>query len=184
MGAGFEAKERNEGASLASHTAPKGLSTKAQINLSRALQEDGALNMVGAVRRLEAAVTEGFAAWYAGRALCGLTHDTNWGYVHELRRCAARIRKQPGASARESLDDQLLHLAQTTNSESSIKKLLSGIRLLEKLRWAPSTVCAGDWLFVKRVEEFREKAGKPPFKTWASLRSFADMCRLASGAAD
>ena len=140
--------------------------------------------MVGTVRRLEGAITEGFAASYAVTALCGLADDTNKGYVHKLRRYAARIRKQPGASARQSLDDQLLHLAQTTNSESSIKKLLSGIRLLEKLRWAPSTVSAGDWLFVKGVEEVHEKAGKLPFKTWASLRVFADMCRLARGAAD
>ena len=108
--------------------------------------------MVGAVRRLETAVTEGFA----GTALCGLADDKNKGYLHELRRYAARIRRQPGASARESVDDQLLHLAQTTNSESSIKKLLSGVRLLEKLRWVPNTICAGDWLFVKGVVQKKD----------------------------
>ena len=97
--------------------------------------------MVGAVRRLEAAVTEGFAASYAGTALCGLADDTTKGYIHELRRYAARIRKQPGASARQSLDDQLLHLAHTTSSESSIKKLLSGICAEED---RSSLLCARD----------------------------------------
>ena len=43
------------------------------------IHRDDALHMVGAVRRLEAAVTEGFAASYAGRALCGLTDDTTRG---------------------------------------------------------------------------------------------------------
>ena len=147
------------------------------------VHRDEALGMVGAVRRLETAITEGFATSYTGTALCGLADDTNKGYLHELRRYAARVRSHPGASARESLDDKLLHLAQTTNNGSSIKKLLGGIRLLEKLRWVPSTVCAGDWAFVKGVESFHDKAGKLPLKTWASMRGFTDISRLAQGAA-
>ena len=114
----------------------------------------------------------------------GPADDTNKGYLHELRRYAAHIRRQLGASARESLDDQLLHLAQSTNNESSIKKPLGGVRLLEKLRWVPNMVCARDWLFVQGVEGFHEKAGKLPLKTWASMRGFTDMCRLAHGVAD
>ena len=107
--------------------------------------------------------------------MCGLADDTNRGYLQELRKFA---------SARTSLDDQVLHLVQTTQSESSLKKLLSGLRLLEKLRWIPPTVSAGDWLVVQAMEKYQEKLGKVSSKSWASMRGFANMCKLARSPAD
>ena len=116
--------------------------------------------------------------------MCGLTDDTNRGYLQELRKFVRRIRQQPGASARTSLDDQVLHLVQTTQSESSLKKLLSGLRLLEKLRWIPQTVSAGDWLVMQAMEKCQEKLGKVGSKSRASMRGFASMCKLARSPAD
>ena len=113
----------------------------------------------------ETVVTEGYATSYAGTLLYGLADDTKKGYLQEWRRFAVRVQKQPGASARESVDDQLRRLAKTTSSEASIKKLLIGIRLLEKLQWVPNTVCAGDWLLGQGVERYHEKARNPPLKT-------------------
>ena len=46
-----------------------------------------------------------------------------------------RVQKQPGANAKESFDNHTLQLMRTTASESALKKPLSGIRILEKLRW-------------------------------------------------
>ena len=140
--------------------------------------------MVNAVRRLEEAVSAGYASSYAGTTVCGLAEDTNRGYLQELRKFTRRIRQQPGASARTSLDNQVLHLAQTTQSESSLKKLLSGLRLLEKLRWIPQTVSAGDWLVVQAMEKYQEKLGKISSKSLASMRGFASMCKLARSPAD
>ena len=90
--------------------------------------------MVDAVRHLEQAVAAGYGGSYAATALQAFANETQHGYRRELRRYAARIRKQPGASTRESLDDHILHLVQTTSSESSIKRLISDVKILEKLR--------------------------------------------------
>ena len=136
------------------------------------------------MRKLEAAISAGYTSSYAGTAVCGLADDTNRGYLQELRTFARRIRQQPGASARTSLDDQVLHFVQTTQSRSSLKNLLSGLRLLEKLRWIPPTVGAGDWFVVPAMEKYQEKLGKVSSKSWASMRGFANMCKLARSLAD
>ena len=106
------------------------------------------------------------------------------GYLQELRKFVRRVRQQPGASAQTSLDDEVIHLVQTTQTESSLKKLLSGMRLLEKLRCIPPTVAAGDWLVVQAMEKYQEKLGKVSAKSWASMRGFASMCKLARDPAD
>ena len=148
------------------------------------LLTDDAVRMVEAACKLEVAVNAGYAVSYASRAMCGLANDTRTGYGGELRKLVARIRKQPGASAWESIDDQILFLVQHHQTDSALKKLLSGIMVLEKLRWIPRTVCAGDWLVVQAVESFREKITKRKSKTWASMHGFLLMCQLARGAAD
>ena len=77
---------------------------------------------------------QGYGALYATTALQGIARDTLEGYRGEVRKYAARIRRQPGASTRESLHDQTVHLVQSTSSDASIKKLISGVCILEKLR--------------------------------------------------
>ena len=143
-----------------------------------------AICMVSAMRWLEQAVATGYGGSYAATTLQAFASDTRLGYQRELRRYAACIRKQPGAGARESLDDHTLHLVQTTSSDSSIKKLISGVRILEKLRWVPPTVCAGDWLVVQSIEKFQQKIGKIPAKTWVLRRGLSATCRMATSPAE
>ena len=59
--------------------------------------------------------------------------------------------------------------------EGNIKKLLSGVRLLEKLGWIKSTVRPGDWYLVLGVEKERERQGRGAVKEWASMEALRYM---------
>ena len=67
------------------------------------IHQHDALQLVDAVRKLEAAVSAGYASSYAGTAVWGLADDTNRGYRQELRKFARRIRQQPGPAREPAL---------------------------------------------------------------------------------
>ena len=57
------------------------------------------------------------------------------GYLQQLRRVRYRLAKHPGVSLRKALNEQLLWKVQQEHTESNSKKLVSGVRLLEKFNW-------------------------------------------------
>ena len=73
------------------------------------------------------------------------------------------------------LEDELGDIAAQDVGEGNIKKLLSGVRLLEKLGWIKSTVRPGDWYLVLGVEKERERQGKGAVKEWASMEALRYM---------
>ena len=61
-------------------------------------------------------------------------HSTD-GYSDALRRLAITVRRQPGASTRECMQDHMPGIVRTTESDGGLKRVLTAVRVLEKFRW-------------------------------------------------
>ena len=85
------------------------------------------------VRRLHEEASKWFAESYTATALVGIADDTQDSYLEELRKFATFAKMRPGESNREALSVYMLHLVCTTGSDGDFKKVLAGVRFLEKL---------------------------------------------------
>ena len=74
-----------------------------------------------------------------------------------MRRLPVTVRRQPGASARGSLQDHMLGIIRTTESDSGPRKLLAAVRVVEKFKWIQPSVCPTDWKLVDAVASVPEK---------------------------
>ena len=131
--------------------------------------------MAEAVERLGQAVRDGWGAGYDANVVRGLSKSTLDGYLGALAQLRRRERMQPGCDRRRVLEDELGDIAAQDVGEGNIKKLLSGVRLLEKLGCIKSTVRPGDWYLVLGVEKERERQGKGAVKEWASMEALRYM---------
>ena len=99
--------------------------------------------MAEAVERLGQAVRDGWGAGYDASVVRGLSKSTLDGYLGALAKLRRRERMQLGCDRRRVLEDELGDIAAQDVGEGNIKKLLSGVRLPEKLGWIKSTVRPG-----------------------------------------
>ena len=107
--------------------------------------------MAEAVEHLGQAVRDGWGAWYDAIVLRGLSKSTLDGHLEALAKLRRRERMQPGCNRRRVLEDELGDIAAQDVGEGNTKKLLSVVRLLEKLGWIKSKVRPGDWYLVPGV---------------------------------
>ena len=112
--------------------------------------------LMDAIRRFKRATGDEYATTYESTAVRGLEKETRQGYAAALSRLARTLRQQPGATARESLEDHLLDSARTSSSESGTKKVLSAVRVLEKFGWVELLVMPMDVRFVKAISAFHD----------------------------
>ena len=131
--------------------------------------------MAEAVERLGQAVRDGWGAGYDASVVRGLSKSTLDGYLGALAKLRRREHMQPGCDRRRVPEDELGDIAAQDVGEGNIKKLLSGVRLLEKLGWIKSTVRPGDWYLVLGMEKERERQGKGAVKEWASMEALRYM---------
>ena len=89
---------------------------------------------------LEAAVAGDYAPSYATTAVRGLYIASVTGYLQQLRRVRYRLARHPGESLRTAIDEHLLSEVQQEHTKSNSKRLLSGVRLLEKFNWLQPTI--------------------------------------------
>ena len=120
-----------------------------------------------------------FVVSYASIALHEFTKDTRNSYG-ALRRLTVTVRRQPGATARECLQDHILGIVRTTDYDSGVRRILAAARVLEKFKWIPPLVCPMDWKLVDAVAACHHKRRCATNKYWASMRVFGSLCRLAS----
>ena len=120
--------------------------------------------MAEAVKRLGQAVRDGWGAGYNASVVRGLSKSTLDRYLGALAKLRRRV-----------LEDELGDIAAQNVGEGNIKKLLLGVRLLEKLGWIKSTVQPGDWYLVLGVEKERERQGRGALKEWASMEALRYM---------
>ena len=135
--------------------------------------------MAEAVERLGQAMRAGWGAGYDTSVVRGLCKSTLDGYLGALAKLRRRERMQPGCGRRRVLEDELGDIAAQNVGEGNIKKLLSGVRLLEKLGWIKSIVRPGDWYRVLGVEKERERQGRGAVKEWASMEALRYMAGVA-----
>ena len=131
--------------------------------------------MAEAVERLGQAVRDGWGAGYDASVVRGLSKSTLDGYLGALAKLRRRERMPPGCDRRHVLEDELGDIAAQNVGEGNIKKLLSGVRLLEKLGWIKSTVRPGDLYLDLGVEKERERQGRGAVKEWASMEALRYM---------
>ena len=143
-----------------------------------------AVALVEAIRKFQRAATDDYTATYEASALRGFAKETRAGYAAELRRLARTLQRQPGASARESLQDQLLRSVRESRSDSGPRRLLSAVRILEKFGWVRPIVVAMDWKLVEAVARFHDEAHDAGSKFWASMGCLRALCRLCTAPAD
>ena len=91
---------------------------------------------------------------------------------------------QPGCHRRRVLEDELASLVEKGMGESAVKKVLSAVRLLEKLGWLRRTVRPGDWYLAVGAAKAAEKAGRTTVKEWASMGALQHMAAAAGSAAE
>ena len=130
------------------------------------------------------AVAADFAVTYDTCAVHGYAKDTRDGYSAALRRLAVTLRQQPGATAREFFQDHLLGIIRTTESNSGVKRVLSAVRVLEKLNWVSPVACPMDSKLIEAMAVYHNKRRGGSHKFWASMQGFRSLCRLLSSPAD
>ena len=141
-----------------------------------------AVALSDAIARYRDVAGSDFAVSYASTALLGFTKDTRDSYGDTLRRLAITIRRQPGATATECLQDHILGIVRTTESDSGVRRVLAAVKVLEKFKLIQPLVCPMDWKLVDAVEAYHKKRRRATNKYWASMRAFGSLCRLASQA--
>ena len=137
------------------------------------------LPVAEAVERLGHAMGDGCGAGYDASVVRGLSKSTLDGYLGALAKLRRRERMKSGSGRRRVLEDELGDIAAQNVGEGNIKKLLSGLRLLEKLGWIKSTVRPGDWHLVPGVEKEHELQGRGAVKEWASMEALRYIAGIA-----
>ena len=128
--------------------------------------------LVGAVRRLDEEVSKGSAYSYAATAFAGFAEDTQELYLQELRKFAWFARLRLGETNREALSAYMLHLVRTTSNDGGLKKILAGVRFLEKLQWVSAIITQADWALVNAAEKYHERWGTQVAKLWGTMEMF------------
>ena len=101
------------------------------------------------------------------------------GYLQQLRRVRYRLARHPGESLRTTIDEQLLWEVQQEHTESNSKRLLSGVRLLEKFNWLQPTIVLADWLFIDAIQKVPERKQEGRSKQWATIHCLRQLCQAA-----
>ena len=116
-----------------------------------------------AVDRFRDAMDGEYAATFASTLVCGMEKATLAGYGHALRRLVMETAKHPDLEVHWVLEHRLLTSARTDTSSGPCRKLLSAVRLLEKVGWlAELLVRRGDWLVVEAMERHRARTAAAP----------------------
>ena len=84
-----------------------------------------------------------------------------------------------GESSCDALGAYMRHLVRTTSSNEGLKKVLAGVRFLEKLQWVP-IVTRADWALVSVAGKYHEKRGTKTLKVWGTIEMFQGLCGAAS----
>ena len=90
-----------------------------------------------------------------------------------------RLAKHPGESPCKALDEQLLWELQQEHTESNSKKLVSGVRLLEKFNWLQHTIVSADWLFIDAMQKVPRHKQEGRSKQWATMHCLRQLCQAA-----
>ena len=129
---------------------------------------------------LRGAVDGEYAATFASTLMRGLEKPTLAGYGHALRRLLSEADKHPDCEVCWALEDRLLPSARTDTSSGPCRKLLSAVRLLEKVGWLEQPlVRRGDWLVVEAMERHRARTAAAPQRQWASMAQFEKLAGMA-----
>ena len=129
---------------------------------------------------LRGAVDGEYAATFASTLMRGLEKPTLAGYGHALRRLLSEADKHPDREIRWVLEHRLLTSARTDTSSGPCRKLLSAVRLLEKVGWLEQPlVRRGDWLVVEAMERHRARTAAAPQRQWASMAQFEKLAGMA-----
>ena len=126
----------------------------------------------------------GYGSNFASTVLRGWNKDTLGGYMRQIKRLARTERMRPGDGLRAVLECRLLDIAQTDQSESSAKAVLSATRLVEKMGWMPAIVRPSDWHLVTAIELLRSKEDKAAAKEWAQIDDLIRICDAARSPSD
>ena len=73
----------------------------------------------------------------------------------------------------------MLHLVRTTSSDGGLKKILAGLRFLEKLQWVSAIVTQADWALVNAAGKYHERRGMQAEKVWGTMEMFHGLCAAA-----
>ena len=88
---------------------------------------------MGPADRLTAAVAGGFGAGYDASVVRRLAESTLEGYKRRLLRLAKQIKAREELQPRAAVERHMLKAVRTEASTQGLRKMLSGLRLLEKL---------------------------------------------------
>ena len=106
------------------------------------------------------------------------------GYLQQLRRVRYRLTRHPCESLRKAIDEQLLWEVQQEHTESNSKRLLSGVRLLEKFNWLQPTIVLADWLFIDAIQKVPQHKQEGRSKQWATMHCLRQLCQAAKSKLD
>ena len=126
----------------------------------------------------------GFGDGYDASVVRGLADSTLEGYKRRLLRLAREIRTGEDLQPRAAMEKHMLAAIRTEQSTQGLRKLLSGLRLLEKLEWVQPLVRKGDWMLVEGMERRLDKQQQQRNKLWASMDVIRTLCTLAKTAQD
>ena len=111
--------------------------------------------------------------------LRGRNKDTLGNYMRQIKRLARTESMRPGDGPRAVLESMLLAIAQTDQSESSAKAVLSAAHLMEKMGWMPTVIRPSDWHLVMAIELQRSKEDRAAVKEWAQIDDLIRICEAA-----
>ena len=84
-----------------------------------------------------------------------LEKKSRGGYLAGIRRYLGVLRRRPDLVVRGALEETLLQVVRAGHHEGPIKKVLAGLRSVEKTGQIRTVVQLGDWQMVKAVEKLR-----------------------------
>lgn len=126
-----------------------------------------------------------YAATFASTLMRGLEKQSLVGYGHTHRRLLSEADKHPDCEVCWALEDRLLPSARTDTSSGPCRKLLSAVRLLEKVGWLEQLlVRRGDWLVVEAMERHQAWTATALQRQWASMAQFENLAVMAESFGD
>ena len=139
----------------------------------------GTRRFLHAVDLLQCAMAQDLGVSYAATAVRGLGISTVEGYSRQIRKMQRRLAMQPGESPTDVLESQMLWEVQQGHTEANTKKLLFGLRLLEKFNWIAPTVQPSDWLFINAFQNVPLRKQEGRTKQWAAMDCLRQLCSVA-----
>lgn len=131
------------------------------------------------------ALEKGSGTTYDATVVRGLAEGTLLVYKRALLRLRRAATGQPHAPPRAILQSRLLESFRKNTSPSTVKSILSAVRLLEKLGWVQEMVTRADWLLVEAMEKHGDKCRRSgEGRTWASAEALVQLSSMAEDFAD